>query len=161
MSLSGGRSNILNRAVDNLVRAGLAVVVAAGNNAVDACAESPASASFATTVGSTSPMDSLSTFSNFGKCLDIAAPGESILSAWHTGDRDGMYMMGTSMAAPHVAGVQALILSSLNSSGHWKKLTPLKLRSMLVLGATSGVISKVPKSTPNLMLFNNPPMIKI
>jgi subtilisin family serine protease len=106
MSLGGGYSSTVNTAANNLANAGVFLAVAAGNNGADACNYSPASASAATTVGSTTSTDARSSFSNYGTCVDIYAPGSSITSARLNGT--STTMSGTSMASPHVAGVGAL-----------------------------------------------------
>ncbi len=106
MSLGGGYSATVNTAANNLSNAGVFLAVAAGNNGADACNYSPASASAATTVGSTTSSDGRSSFSNYGTCVDIYAPGSSITSARLNGT--STTMSGTSMASPHVAGVGAL-----------------------------------------------------
>jgi subtilisin family serine protease len=106
MSLGGGYNASVNTAANNLVNSGVFVAVAAGNNSADACNYSPASAAAATTVGSTASNDTRSSFSNYGSCVDIYAPGSSILSTSRTGGT--ATMSGTSMASPHVAGVGAL-----------------------------------------------------
>jgi len=106
MSLGGGYSSTVNTAANNLANSGVFLAVAAGNNTADACNYSPASAASATTVGSTTSSDARSSFSNYGSCVDIYAPGSNITSAALNGT--STTMSGTSMASPHVAGVGAL-----------------------------------------------------
>jgi subtilisin family serine protease len=106
MSLGGGYSSTVNTAANNLANSGVFLAVAAGNSAANACNYSPASASSATTVGSTTSSDGRSSFSNYGSCVDIYAPGSSITSTWLSGST--RTINGTSMASPHVAGVGAL-----------------------------------------------------
>jgi serine protease len=109
MSLGGGWSSALNTAVTNLWNSGVFVAVAAGNSNANACNYSPASASGAYTVASSDWQDRKSSFSNWGSCVNIYAPGSSITSTWHTSNTATNTISGTSMAAPHVAGLAALI----------------------------------------------------
>ncbi len=97
-------------AIDDAVNAGIVVVVAAGNSALDACEQTPAYVSSAVTTGASNMDDTRADFSNFGDCVDIYAPGVDIVSAYYTGDDEYAYASGTSMAAPHIAGVAALYL---------------------------------------------------
>ncbi len=106
LSLGGGYSSTLNTSVNNLANAGVFIAVAAGNDARDACNYSPASAANATTTGSTTSSDGRSSFSNYGTCVDIYAPGSSITSTWINSGTNTI--SGTSMASPHVCGVGAL-----------------------------------------------------
>src|SRR6185295_672338 len=108
MSLGGGASSALDTAVSNSINDGVTYAIAAGNDAVDACTSSPARVASAITVGSTTTTDARSSFSNFGTCLDIFAPGSGITSSWNTSDTATNTISGTSMATPHVAGVAAL-----------------------------------------------------
>ena len=147
MSLGGGASTALDNAVNNAVAAGVFMAVAAGNENQNACNVSPARAADAYTVGSTTSSDTRSSFSNFGTCVDIFAPGSSITSAWHTSNTATNTISGTSMASPHVAGVAALLLDEDSS------LTPAQIASALTGNATSGVLSSIGSGSPNLLLY--------
>lgn len=145
MSLGASANRTLDRAVRNLVDDGVNVAVAAGNENGDACATSPARVASAITVGSTTPSDSRSNFSNHGSCLDLFAPGSSITSAWHTSDTAQVSISGTSMASPHVAGVAARYLEiDPNAS-------PAMVEAAIVDAAIRGVVSNAGQS-PNLLL---------
>ncbi|XP_070543375.1 extracellular serine proteinase-like [Ptychodera flava] len=147
MSLGGGFSTSLNQAAGRLTNAGYILVVAAGNDAIDACSMSPASAPEAITVGATTSSDSLASYSNYGRCVNILAPGSSVNSAYISGDSSYVSLSGTSMATPHVAGVAALLLQQ-NPS-----LSQGQMVSILTTAAESGKISQIPdNSTPNKLL---------
>lgn len=111
MSLGGGKSAALDLAVNNAVKKGLHFAVAAGNDNRDACSYSPASAEQAITVGASTIGDDRAYFSNFGKCVDLFAPGLNILSIWNSGPKSTNKISGTSMATPHIAGLTAYYLS--------------------------------------------------
>merc|ERR1740121_2088739 len=111
MSLGGsGTQEAMKLVVDRAVETGVTVVVAGGNDNSDACNFSPAFVPSAITVGSTDSLHRRSSFSNYGQCTNIWAPGSSVLSAWHTSDTASSTLSGTSMACPHVAGGAALVL---------------------------------------------------
>jgi subtilisin family serine protease len=147
MSLGGGASSSIDSAVANSVASGVTYVVAAGNSSANACNSSPARAPSAITVGATSSNDARASFSNFGSCLDIFAPGVSIPSAWYTSNTATRTLSGTSMASPHVAGAAALVLSA-NPS-----FSPSQVTSFLVNNATTGVVTNPGSGSPNRLLF--------
>lgn len=146
MSLGGGLSPTLNNAVTSLTQAGIVVVVAAGNSNLDACGTSPASATSAITVGATSRTDSRASFSNWGTCLDLFAPGVAIKSII-PGGKTAVYN-GTSMASPHVAGVVARYLGA-NPGSAVSTVT-----SALLTDATNDKVGD-PKGSPNELLFRS------
>jgi subtilisin family serine protease len=122
MSLGGSVSSALDAAVTRSIADGVTYAVAAGNgNAAgtpqDACKSSPARVPDALTVGATDRNDAPASFSNYGRCVDLFAPGVGITSAWHTGDTAVNTISGTSMATPHVAGVAALVLEGQPKAG--------------------------------------------
>ncbi|TGZ81525.1 subtilisin-like protein [Ascodesmis nigricans] len=122
MSLGGGKSVALNRAVKAIVDEGLTICVAAGNESRDAKFSSPASEESCLTVGSTDINDKLSTFSNYGSLVDVLAPGTAITSTWIDEDENGSTsntntISGTSMATPHVAGLCAYLIAKEKLSG--------------------------------------------
>ncbi|WP_433466040.1 S8 family peptidase [Spirillospora sp. CA-128828] len=110
LSLGGPKSTALNTAVTNLSKSGVFTSVAAGNENADACKTSPAGAGWVMAVGATTKYDNRASFSNWGKCVDINAPGYGIYSTWPGGGHKSL--SGTSMATPYVSGVAALYLST-------------------------------------------------
>jgi subtilisin family serine protease len=147
MSLSGPGSASLNQAVAGAVAGGVVFTVAAGNRSDDACGYSPGSEPTAITVGATTSFDQWASYSNYGTCVDINAPGTAITSDW-IGDANATATLnGTSMASPHVAGGAALY-RSVNPSA-----TPAQVAAALLGGATPGAISGVPPSTANRFLY--------
>ena len=151
MSLVGPRSQILNDAVAAVIADGVAVTVAAGNSPIDACTQSPASAPGAITTGAMTQQDSVASFSAVGPCLDIYAPGYSVLTTATTPTRRGTNQVvlasGTSMASAFAAGAVGLGLSL--DPG----LTPRQVAQGITDSATGGALSGVPPATPNLLLY--------
>jgi subtilisin family serine protease len=146
MSLGGGTSVALDTAVQSVINDGVTVAVAAGNSNVDACNSSPARVADAVTVGSTAINDARSSFSNFGSCLDIFAPGSSITSSWIGSISATNTISGTSMASPHVAGVVAALL------GQTPSATPAQIVALLRGSATTNVVLSAGLGSPNLLL---------
>jgi subtilisin family serine protease len=147
MSLGGGASPALDQAVRRSIASGVTYALAAGNENQDACRVSPARTAEAITVGATTTADARSPYSNWGTCVDIFAPGSSIMSAWNTNDTATNTISGTSMASPHVAGGAAVYLG-LNPGA-----TPQQVRDALVGKATDGAISGPGTGSPNKLLY--------
>jgi serine protease len=148
MSLGGGASSATDTAVTNLVNAGVFTAVAAGNDNANACNYSPARAAAAFTVGSTTNTDARSSFSNFGTCLDIFAPGSSITSAWYTSSTATNTISGTSMASPHVAGVGAIYLANNPTA------TPSAVGTALINNSTPNKVTGAQTGSPNRLLYS-------
>jgi subtilisin family serine protease len=151
LSLGSGWSKTVNQAVDRLFSAGILPVVAAGNAAQYACDVSPASAVKSLVVAAVDSLDQRSTFSNWGRCVSLYAPGSDIFSAW-IGSQYAI-SSGTSMAAPHVTGVAAMYLQK--NPTH----SPTQLRDFLLRNATTSAVrfndsGTVMYGTPNLLLFS-------
>ncbi|WP_141577477.1 S8 family peptidase [Actinomadura sp. WMMA1423] len=144
MSLGGGYSASLNSAANNLANSGVFVAVAAGNDSRSACNYSPGSAANATTVAASTITDARASYSDYGACVDLYAPGSSITSTWLNGGTNTI--SGTSMATPHVTGAAALYKAA-NGNASFSAV-----RSWLTYNATSGVIRGNPSGTPNLLL---------
>jgi len=151
MSLGGGFSATMNSAVASAVSLGLIMVVAAGNDNKNACSYSPASAPTAITVAASDNKDTKATFSNFGDCVHLFAPGVSITSTWIGSTTAINTISGTSMACPHVAGQVAKFLETDPTAK-----APVA-KAWLVSHAVQGIIKNIPitPATPNLLLFGD------
>jgi subtilisin family serine protease len=147
MSLGGGASSSLDTAVRNSISSGVTYTIAAGNSNANASNFSPARVSEAITVGATTRTDARSSFSNFGSVVDIFAPGSSITSAWSTSNTATNTISGTSMAAPHVAGVAARYLQNNRTA------SPATVRNAIVNAASLNRLSGIPTGTANRLLF--------
>jgi len=146
MSLGGGSSRSLDTAVNNSIKAGISYAVAAGNSGADACKYSPAKVSAAITVGATASTDQRASYSNYGKCLDLFAPGTSITSAWNSSATATQTISGTSMATPHIAGMVALYLEK------YPAASPSEVRNAIVGAAVANKVVDAGTGSPNLLL---------
>lgn len=151
MSLGGGFSSAVNAAVAGAARQGVTVVVAAGNSNADACRYSPSGEPSAITVGASTSSDARASYSNYGPCLDIFAPGSGITSAWNTGVSANNIISGTSMAAPHVSGVAVLALAAK------KTASPAAVASFLMGSATTNQLSSIGAGSPNRLVYSLAP----
>jgi subtilisin family serine protease len=149
MSLGGGVSTSLDAAVDRAINAGVTFAVAAGNSNANACNYSPARVGAALTVGATTNTDARASYSNYGNCLDLFAPGSSITSAWYTNNSATNTISGTSMATPHVAGVAALYLQGTPNA------SPADVATALTGAATPGKVVGPGTGSPNRLLYTN------
>lgn len=147
MSLGGAASNTLDAAVRGVISKGITVVVAAGNSNADACNASPARVKEAITVGASTSTDSRASFSNFGSCVDLFAPGASITSAWISSNFSFAVASGTSMAAPHVAGTVARFLVNNPAT------LPYNVEQSVITGTTQNVLTSIGTGSPNRLLY--------
>ena len=148
MSISGGASSSMDDAIRNSINAGVVYAVAAGNNSSNACNYSPARIDEALTAGSTTSSDARSSFSNYGTCVDVFAPGSSITSTSNSCDTCTTSKSGTSMASPHVCGVAALVRDA--HPGY----SPAQVFDAVINGATEGRLSNIGTGSPNLLLYS-------
>lgn len=139
-------SSVLDAAVQQLISAGFPVVAAAGNDGASACSDYPGGFANVLSVAATDSTDALAWFSNFGSCVDVAAPGVDVLSGWPGGGTKTL--SGTSMATPLVSGAIAALLSSAPST------TPAQAAAWIASQATAGALQQpLPAGTPDRLLY--------
>jgi subtilisin family serine protease len=149
MSFGGSASSSLNDAVRKLIGAGVQVAIAAGNDSRDACLDSPGSVTEAMTVGATERNDAKSAYSNYGNCVDWFAPG-TVISAYLTSDTASWKAGGTSMSAPHAAGVAALFLQTYSSA------SSQAVRDSLYAWTTKGIVTSSASANNHLLYIGAP-----
>jgi subtilisin family serine protease len=151
MTLSLGMDR-LDRATDDAVAgavaAGVIVAIAAGNSALDACVTSPAATPGAITVGASASNDAVASYSNFGVCVDLVAPGSAIVSAYTGSSTASTTLSGTSMACPHVAGVAAQVLAQLGVDA----ATPARVYATIRQLARERALTDARGTSPNILL---------
>ncbi|HET6763008.1 MAG TPA: S8 family peptidase [Longimicrobiaceae bacterium] len=147
MSLGGGANSSVDSAATGMVNAGVFTAVAAGNSNANACNYSPARASGVLTVAASDRTDTKASFSNYGSCVEVYAPGVSITSTWLNGGTNTI--SGTSMASPHAAGVAALYKATYGDAAS------STIVSWIINNATANVVSGNPSGTPNRLLYKS------
>jgi subtilisin family serine protease len=151
MSLGGGVSTTLDAAVRRSIASGVTYAIASGNSNANACNFSPARVTEAITVNATQNNDARASFSNFGTCTDIFAPGVNITSSWGVGSNTATNTIsGTSMATPHVAGVAAMYLATHTTA------SPAAVQAALIAAATPNKVTNPGSGSPNRLLFKAP-----
>lgn len=148
LSVGLPKSDALNRAARAAVNAGCAAVSSAGNNNQDACQQSPASEPAVIAVGATNIQDSRSSFSNWGSCVSVFAPGENIISVGKDGTESGAVMSGTSQASPHVAGLVAYLMARTG------RKEPSYIYPLIKSIAKKNVLSNIGNNSPNVLISN-------
>ncbi len=148
LSLTGNGYQPLDDAINKLIASEVTTVVAAGNSSTDACYYSPARVPGAITVGATTSLDARAYYSNYGSCVDLFAPGSNITSAWIGSNTALNTISGTSMAAPHVAGVAALYLQ------YHPSVAPRTVANAILNSTTNGLLADVGTSSPNKLLYS-------
>src|SRR5450432_1360471 len=137
LSLGAAAAPILDTAVERSIRSGVTYVTAGGNNDGDACAMSPGKLKDVINVGATDASDTRASWSNWGSCITMFAPGVSVASADYYSDVALASWNGTSMSAPMVSGAVALYLQ-----GH-PTATPATVRSAIVGNSTAATVKNL------------------
>jgi subtilisin family serine protease len=148
MSLGGGVSQALDDAVNAAINDGVTFAIAAGNSNTNACNSSPSRVANAITVGATTSTDARASYSNYGTCLDIFAPGSSITSDWYSSNTATNTISGTSMATPHVCGVAALYLAGNPSA------SPATVWVAIGDSSTPNKVTSAGSGSPNRLLYS-------
>jgi subtilisin family serine protease len=148
MSLGGSANTALDNAVRNSIASGVTYVIAAGNNNANACNYSPSRVDEALIVGNVNSSDTRNSTSNYGLCLDLFAPGTNITSAWYGSDTQTNTISGTSMAAPHVAGIAAMYLE------YNQGALPVDVQYAIDQNGTWDVVSNKGNNSPNRVVYS-------